>query len=100
MGWGKRPTSNFRELFGLTTTVGGNEPLNGAVIGSLYLCREDATRQFTISPVILEAFAADTLTTAGLIGASTVCLVVLHFTFSHTHLLTTPFFRVIFDMRS
>jgi hypothetical protein len=83
MGWIKEPIPDFDELSGLTTAVRGDEPLDGAIIGSLHLRREDTARQFAMPPVILDALAAYTLAAARLIGASTVHLVFLHVTFSH-----------------
>jgi hypothetical protein len=84
MGWIKGLATKFDKLSELTTTVDGDEPLDGPVKGSLHLWREDTSRQFAMIPVILDALTADALTAARLPRAGAVRFVLFHFALSHT----------------
>jgi len=57
-----------------------DEVRDGAVIGSLVLFREEACRDLSIPPVIVETFAAPVLLLTWFVGAVTVFLEIFLYT--------------------
>jgi hypothetical protein len=69
-----------------------NECPNRAVISPFYIIREKTGREFFHAPMILNAFAADSLAAAWLIGAVAFFHSFFNITFFHWGLLKNIFF--------
>jgi len=61
-----------------------DESFNGAVISSFYIIREKTGWKLSHPPMIANTLTANSLSTAGLISAIALLLILIYTAFSHT----------------